>query len=80
MTFLNHPTGERHFMKNIAESQNIASLRINRIEVTSDTLKGRAVFAPFVRYFEKTDIYPHPESIIPSPDTARSFIVPKISF
>jgi hypothetical protein len=59
MTIHNHPKDERRFMKNITDSQNIASHRINRIEVTNDTLTSRAGLTPFVRYLEKVDIYPH---------------------
>jgi len=62
----NYPKGERHFMKNISKSQNIASHRINRIEVTNDTLTSRAGLTSFVRYLESINIYPKLEDLFKS--------------
>lgn len=62
----NNPTGERRFMNNIVKYQNNARLKIDRIEVTNNTLTSRAGLTPFVRYLEKTDIYPHPERVFRS--------------
>lgn len=53
-------------MKNIAESQNIASRRIDRIEVTNDTLTSRAGLTPFVRHLDSINIYPKLEDLFKS--------------
>ncbi len=55
-----HPTGERHFMTNIADSGSSAS---HRIGITDDNLTSRAGLAPFVRYLSSIGIYPHLERL-----------------
>lgn len=66
MTVHSNPKGERHFMKNIADSQNIASRKIDGIEVTNDTLTSRAGLTPFVRYIARVGIYPRLERLFGS--------------
>ena len=53
-------------MKNISKFQNIASHRIDRIEITNDTLTSRAGLTPFVRYLDSINIYPKLEELFKS--------------
>ena len=49
---------ERHLISNIAESQNYASLRIDKVEIITDKLTSRAGLTPFVRYLDSINVFP----------------------
>jgi len=57
---------ERYFMSNIAESQHFASLRIDKIEITTDKLTSRAGLTPFVRYLDSINVFPTFEKLFRS--------------
>ncbi len=45
-------------MSNIEESHLSASLRIDKIEITTDKLTSRAGLTPFVRYLDSINVFP----------------------
>ena len=53
-------------MSNIADSQSSASLRIDKIEITTDKLISRAGLTPFVRYLDNINVFPTFEKLFRS--------------